>query len=395
MMDSKVVNDKRKYSVLFLSHERKMGGANCSLYELAVSLKNQGHDVHVAVLFHGCPIDKKLKAAGIPTVSAFYGWWQRPDKWPFFLVWAFKLLHAFQIFPKMKLMKYIKNNHIEILHTNSSTLDIGCQIKQKMGIKHIYHFREFGKEDFDLIYMYGRERSLQYLYENIDKAVFISEAIRKSYLDFDKNNLKSLNIYNAVSVANNVSHLPGDKMSFIQTGTINPGKNQMVTLEAVKILKDRGITDFVVKFAGEATSRNVSKEYKQKLLKFKEDNKLNNVEFLGRVEDMPALRKNMDAEIVPSKKEAFGRVTVEAMMSGMPVIASDSGANVELISDGENGFIFNLDDATSLADKMKIMIDDRGKCKSMGEKAKEYAILNFSLERLIDDIESVYEGVLK
>ena len=44
-------NNKKKHKILFLSHERKMGGANYSMYELAKALKDEGEDVHVAVLF--------------------------------------------------------------------------------------------------------------------------------------------------------------------------------------------------------------------------------------------------------------------------------------------------------------------------------------------------------
>lgn len=387
---------KNKYSILFLSHERKMGGANCSMLELVKALKEQGHDVHVAVLFYGCPLDKKLKDAGIPTVSAFYGWWQRPEGWPFFMVWAFKLLHAMQLFPEKKLMKYIKNNNIQIIHSNASTIDSGCRISEKTGIPHVYHVREFGKEDFDLIYMYGREKSLKYLEKNADRVIFISRAVRQSYSDFDRENKKSVVIYNAVSdFIGDINKSDSENLTFLQTGTINPGKNQMLTLRAAKLLKDRGITGFKVLFAGEATSRSISKRYKQELLDYKRDNQLDNVVFLGRVEDMGKLRSKVNVEIVPSNREAFGRVTIEAMMAGIPVIASDTGANPELVDNEKNGLIFDLTNPETLADKMEYLMNNKEKIALMSENARTFAQNGFTLDRLVEDIENVYKGVIK
>lgn len=76
------------------------------------------------------------------------------------------------------------------------------------------------------------------------------------------------------------------------------------------------------------------------------------------------------------------------------MIASDTGANPELVKNGENGLLFELADINSLADKMQHMIENRNELDVMGKKAREYAMNGFSLDRLIDDIENVYAKAL-
>lgn len=380
----------KKYKVLFLSHERKLGGATISLLELCKALKADGHEVYVSVLFHGCLIDKALNEAGIPTVPAFYGWWQMPQQWNWVLKICFRLLHMFQFIPCIKLARFIKKKDIDVIHTNSSTLDIGLQLKKRTGIRHVYHFREFGEADFGLEYLNGRKKSLDEISQYSDEIIFISKALRESYLDLTCNEKIHI-IYNAVTKTYYVEKKDTKRnVRFLQTGTINPGKNQLLVVKAAKTLRDRGITNFTVFFAGEATSLQASKEYKSKILKYIESEKLDNVVLLGRRSDMEDVRKNVDFEIVPSKCEAFGRVTAEAMMSGIPVIASNTGANVELVDEEVTGFIFSCDDTTNLADVMEKAIVNCDQLLNMRSDCRRYAVEKFSISRLVSDIVHLY-----
>ena len=105
---------------------------------------------------------------------------------------------------------------------------------------------------------------------------------------------------------------------------------------------------------------------------------------------MVGLRQKACVEVVPSEEEAFGRVTVEAMMSRMPVIGSDSGANPELIVSGETGLLFKRGDAESLADQMQRMIENPEMISHMGDQAYERAVTNFGLNKNLDQIEQLY-----
>lgn len=383
-------NPNQKLRILYLSHERKMGGANYSLFELAREMKRRGHCVHVAVMYRGCPLDRNLREAGIKTFPCFYGWWQVPANWNFLLKSAFSLLHRTEFLAIWKLRRYARKNQIDIIHSNSSCIDVGAKAAKAAGIKHVWHFREYGKPDYNLDYLNGREQSISFVKKNSDKVIFISKALRQFYHDMD-NALIAKIVYNGISekyVSNSKAH--NETPVFLVTGNLSSTKNQMLTLQAAKILSDSGVHNFRLQLAGESTSLQTSKSYKEDLIRFIDENRLENVTMLGYVKNMTKLREQTDVEIVASVSEAFGRVTVEAMFAKNPVIASDAGANPELVENGVTGLIFHTMDAESLAEQMRILIENPSLIPNMGENAFQYAKERYTIGCNAENIEGIY-----
>ena len=126
--------NNKKLRILYLSHERKMGGANYSLFELAREMKSRGHSVHVVVMYKGCPLDLKLKEEGIKTFPCFYGWWQMPVNWSFILKGGFSFLHRMEFPAVWKLRRYALKNNIDIIHSNSSCIDVGAKAAKRYTI---------------------------------------------------------------------------------------------------------------------------------------------------------------------------------------------------------------------------------------------------------------------
>lgn len=393
------------YNILFIAHERKMGGANHSLVELVKGLQDLGNNVSVAVLYRGCPIDKKLREMGIQTFPCFFGWWQQPKDWPYILKLLFRLLHWFQKISVIRLSRYIKKNCIDIIHSNSSVIDIGARVAAETGCKHVWHFREYGEADYRLEYMYGKDTSMSFAYKNSDIIIFISSALYESYRRFldDK---KSRIIYDGI-VSDKTDKLESGisarkekeskgTFTFLVTGNISPGKNQALVAEAVNVLINQmGIDShrFQVYFAGATTSLAESKKYLKKIQSYISQCGLNNLFFLGYVEDMDCLRSKVDAEIIPSQSEAYGRVTLEAMLYHNLVIASDSGSNPELIGKDEHGLLFGNNDAHDLAMKMlRAMEGDNVEYK---ERAYEYVRKVHRQEESYRKVQSIYEHLMR
>ena len=103
----------------------------------------------------------------------------------------------------------------------------------------------------------------------------------------------------------------------------------------------------------------------------------------------------MDVELVCSRAEAFGRITAEAMMGGMPVIGSDTGGTPELIREGETGFLYEYGNSEALADRMAFFIEHPEAITMMGHKAQAYALQNFTIERCVKEIMDVYREVIR
>ena len=119
------------------------------------------------------------------------------------------------------------------------------------------------------------------------------------------------------------------------------------------------------------------------------------MELAGFVSDMNALRMRSDVEIVASSMEAFGRVTVEAMLSGNPVLAADSGASGELIEDGKTGWLFETGNEYALADKMFMVIENKEDIRSMGKNAFDAASSKYLSRMNTQRIELLYREILK
>ena len=103
----------------------------------------------------------------------------------------------------------------------------------------------------------------------------------------------------------------------------------------------------------------------------------------------------MDVEIVCSKREAFGRVTVEAMLAGLPVVGSNTGGTPELIVDGETGIIFKCDDYKDLADKILLIYKNPELAYMISTNAKKVAKDKFMILRCVKELVNLYNDVLQ
>ena len=95
-----------------------------------------------------------------------------------------------------------------------------------------------------------------------------------------------------------------------------------------------------------------------------------------------------------SHREAFGRVTVEAMKMGKPVVGAAIDATKELIQDGCNGLLYRVGDANDLAQKIGTLYHDREKLAVMSERARTWALDRFTTRRYSNDLRAIFEEAL-
>jgi glycosyltransferase involved in cell wall biosynthesis len=107
----------------------------------------------------------------------------------------------------------------------------------------------------------------------------------------------------------------------------------------------------------------------------------NRVRFTGRLDQTDIVREMHQAHVLvlPSVFEGFGLVIVEAMATGMPVIASTHSAGPDVIREGVDGFVLEPDDVTGLVDRLERLRVDRDRAVEMGIAACDQA-KNFSWE---------------
>jgi len=115
---------------------------------------------------------------------------------------------------------------------------------------------------------------------------------------------------------------------------------------------------------------------------------------LGWRNDMPDIMHMLDLFVLPSLNEGMGRVVVEAMSAGKPVIASRVGGIVDLVKHGENGYLVTPGDIDELAHAIIDLLDNMDTAIEMGRKGKELC-KEFSVEYMIEKIDILYRDLMK
>ena len=110
--------------------------------------------------------------------------------------------------------------------------------------------------------------------------------------------------------------------------------------------------------------------------------------FCGFVADMPAFMRAIDLLVLPSLVEGFGYVLAEAAASGRPVVAYRSSSVPELVSHGETGLLADPAVEESLSAALTRLLDDAKLRLEMGLASQERARRGFSLERMMNELES-------
>lgn len=117
------------------------------------------------------------------------------------------------------------------------------------------------------------------------------------------------------------------------------------------------------------------------------------VEFLGRKDDIPRFLREFDVFILPSLWEGFPNVLLEAMASGIPVIATAVEGTVELVRNNETGVLVEKENPHALADAMLTLLHSPSKVIDFGIKSRKRVEENFSLEKQLKEFEELYDSL--
>jgi glycosyltransferase involved in cell wall biosynthesis len=114
--------------------------------------------------------------------------------------------------------------------------------------------------------------------------------------------------------------------------------------------------------------------------------------FLGNRHDIPSLLAGAAFLVHTGENEGCPNVIMEAMACGRAVVATDAGDVPYLISDGQTGFVVSQEDESALADRIAILLENRGLCGRMGDAGRAKAEQSFGLERLRSETFAVYRA---
>lgn len=188
-----------------------------------------------------------------------------------------------------------------------------------------------------------------------------------------------------------------DGFNIVFIGRLSEEKGVIYLLEAVNLIKkNMNSKDMQLKIVGDGPER-------AKLQQYVDSSRLNSfVEFVGwkQRDELVDIFKTTDVFVGPSIKsdsgwkEAFGIVFAEASSAGVPVITTDQGGMIDIVDDGNTGFIIDQKSAKLIAEKLNVLYDDRGYSRMMGEKAHKRAIKLFSKNAVQTKYKKILDEVM-
>ena len=114
------------------------------------------------------------------------------------------------------------------------------------------------------------------------------------------------------------------------------------------------------------------------------------VEFLGVRDDIPRLMRRSSVFVRPSSLEGMPLTVLEAMASGLPVVATPAGGTPELLEDGKDGFLFPVGDHGALAHSITRLLDDRDFAAEMGRHGRRTVEDGYTWDQVVERTEEVY-----
>jgi glycosyltransferase involved in cell wall biosynthesis len=175
--------------------------------------------------------------------------------------------------------------------------------------------------------------------------------------------------------------LPPDAPVALCVARLSPEKDVAAFLEAAALVPETA-ANFLV--AGDGPLR-PSLEQQIELLRLKDRARL-----LGARQDIPALLRAADVLCVPSREEGLGLAAVEAMASGLPVVATRVGGLPEVVTDGETGLLVAPGDRAALAAALTGLLSSPAYARRLGEAGRARARTCFDHRAMIAATNAVY-----
>lgn len=295
------------------------------------------------------------------------------------------------LFHNLRMLKKLENVlrqwKIDVIHTNSVTLDIGMLLSLQTKIPHIWHVREMLDDDYGLDFNFKIMQ--KYLLHKSNKIVYISKAVKKKYNDYYQG--QGIIIPDPIDCAKYIQtkneYFDGAVLNLLLCGVLVEGKGHIDAIKAVNyiIKKKKKTVHLQIVGDGPAAYAGKLEQYVKKL--HLEDV----IGFLPFQEDLSKIRRNSDVALICSKNEALGRVTIESMLSGLLVIGTYSGATPELLGYGERGELYPAGDYIELAKKILYVMEHKEEEKLKINQAKQYAERTFDRKRRTEEILAIYQ----
>ncbi|MBT8444157.1 MAG: glycosyltransferase, partial [Gammaproteobacteria bacterium] len=115
----------------------------------------------------------------------------------------------------------------------------------------------------------------------------------------------------------------------------------------------------------------------------------------GRLDNVERVLRGLDVFALTSLNEGISNTILEAMATGLPVVATNVGGNPELVDDGSTGFLVPVADVECLSETLGRYLSDPSLRRRQGQQARDKAVRRYSLDAMVDGYVTIYDELMQ
>ena len=294
-----------------------------------------------------------------------------------------------------QLRRMVRDLRPKVIHANSAQAQFYAgSVAQKTDTPCVWHARDLRPLPFPA----------RGVCRNSDRVIAISQAVADFLVANGFSKSKVSRIYNGIApdewrsrvtdhdVHTELGLLPDDRI-LLMAAQFVPWKRHEDAVRAMPhILKRR--PDARLVFAGSDIFGH-HPDCSEDLRKLAADLRVSEqIVFAGQRTDMPDLMNAAHIVVIPSDAEPFGRVAIEAMALGKPVVGTRAGGLPEVVRDGETGLLVVPRFPESLADACVRLLENHSLSRSLGEAGRARVETCFNIEHTVRETQALYDRML-
>ncbi len=358
------------------------GGAERVVVDLCVGLKKRGHQVSVCCFVGGGRLQSELEESGVPVHVL-------RKKGRYDITVLFRLIHLFRKW------------QIEVVNTHLITADLWGRLAAKMAGVPVIVTTEHSADP--RLYRSRFQTMLDTLLGRAtSKIIAVSKRVREHHLStqsyrdsifaviYNGVDLEKFNSSGDSSISLKKKELGIDDLSAPVIGNIGrlvPQKRQDLFLEVMASIVKQSLRA-VGLIVGDGHLRDPLESQVEAL------GLEQNIIFTGARGDIPELLTTMNVLVMSSEQEGFSVTILEAMASGIPVVATDVGGSAEVIKHGVNGFLHPFGDNRAITESVLKILGDRTLSRNFSAAGKSTIRNHFTVTKMVAATESLYEELL-
>jgi glycosyltransferase involved in cell wall biosynthesis len=373
--------------ICFVAHQATKEGAGRFMLDEIEYLRRAGHEV-LAILPREGALTKTLAERRIEFRIVPTTWWTRaalkttePD-------------YPASIVAARRIATELRDWRADIAYTHTIVVPTGALGAVFAGIPHVWHIHEFSYHPAAVEMAIEKPLLARFIAQTSNLVFFNSKAVAAEW-DGHLGSAPNALVYNWVTPNGTGSkidisdltarELLADRNTFVMAmvGSLVRWKRQTDAIEATAQLLGEGL-DVALVIVGPSTDAKFAAELHALI---QERGLSGRVRLVGYTEHPEAILRAANVAVVCSDREPFGRVTIEAMAQGTPVVATNSGGTPEIIEDGVSGLLFPTGDSSALAAHIRTLVSNPDRLAQLGASAKERA-------RLFQNADDVMQPVI-